>query len=89
MVHNENETVQHQSHVVGFPLCYHKGTKVITKDARSGTVLDFKWESKLVIFLNGRAHKGFYIITVDFEDYTEEFLRQDLSGPQFSDGGFW
>ncbi len=47
MVHHENETVQHQSHVVGFPLCYHKGTKVVTKDGRRGTVLDFKWENKL------------------------------------------
>jgi len=89
MACHRNETVYHQSHVVGFPLCYKKGAKVVTKDGRRGTVLDFKWKHNLIIFLNGRAHKGFYIITVDFENCTEEFLRQDLSGPQFSDGGFW
>jgi len=89
MSHHVNETGRRQRHVVGVPICYPEGCRVVTKDGRSGTVLGFRWEKDLVIFQDGASTKGFYVVTVDFEGFTEEFLRHDLSGNSLSDGGFW
>jgi len=89
MSHSKNETKRRQRHIIGVPICYPEGCEVLTKDGRKGIVLGFRWEKDLVTFQDGKASKGFFIVTVDFEEYTEEFLRYDLSSKLFSHGGFW
>lgn len=89
MSHHTNEIRQNWPSVAGCPVCYFEGDEVITKDGRKGTVLGIKWEHDLVIFQNDKVSKGVFLVTVDFEGYTENFLRHDLSGKRFARGGFW
>lgn len=42
-----------------------------------------KLENDLVLYKDGIASKGFFIVTVDFENYQEEHIRQDLHGERF------
>ena len=79
---------QHWPAIAGFPVCYIEGDKVRTRDGREGTVLGYDWHHDLVIYKDGVPTKGFFIITVDFGEYAEEFLRHDLSGERFDNGGF-
>ena len=61
----------------------------MTKDGRKGTVLGYRWKYDLVIFQNDKISKVFFLVTVDFEGYTEDFLRHHLSGTRFVNGGFF
>ena len=75
--------------IAGIPLTYWEGDEVKTRDGRVGTVLGYSWEHDLVICIDGEPSKGFFVVTVDFGDHTEQFLRHDLSGKRFGHGGFW
>jgi len=35
---------------------------------------------------NEEPSKGFFLVTVDFGEYSEKFLRQDLIGERFVNG---
>ena len=83
-----NDITWHSPHVGGFPITYREGDEVLTRDGRIGTVIGYSWENDLVIFQDGKPSKGFFLVTVDFEGYTENFLRHDLSGKIFANGGF-
>ena len=80
---------QHYPSVFGTPVTYWKGDEVKTRDGKVGTVIDYSWEHDLVTYIDGVPSKGFFIVTVDFGNYTEQHLRHDLSGERFSNGGFW
>ena len=80
---------QHWPAIAGVPVTYWEGDTVKTKDDREGTVLGYDWEHDLVIYdEKGVPSKGFFIVTVDFGDRIEKFLRHDLSGDRFANGGF-
>lgn len=83
-----NDIKWHSPHVGGFPITYREGDEVLTRDGRIGTVIGYSWENDLVIFQDGKPSKGFFLVTVDFEGYTEDFLRHDLTGKRFVNGGF-
>ncbi len=80
---------QHFPVISGIPLTYWEGDVVKTRDGREGIVLGYEWDHKLVIYRDGKPSKGFYIVTVDFGNYAERFLRHDLTGKRFPKGGFW
>ena len=84
-----NEIIQNWPSVAGIPITYQEGDEVITRDGRIGTVIGYSWKHDLVIFQNDKVSKGFFLVTVDFEGHTEDFLRHDLSGRRFGRGGFW
>ncbi len=75
---------QHHPSVAGVPFVHQEGDTVRTRDGRKGTVLGYTWENDLVIWKDGIPSKGFFIVIVDFGNYTEKFLRHDLSGKRFS-----
>ena len=79
---------QHFPAIAGVPVVYWEGDTVRTRDGRQGTVLGYTWENDLVIWKDGIPSKGFFIVTVDFGNHTEKFLRHDLSGKRFLSGGF-
>ncbi len=79
---------QHFPSIAGFPVVYWEGDSVKTRDGRKGTVLGYTWENDLVIFKDGVPSKGFFIVTVDFGNHTEQYLRHDLGGERFASGGF-
>ena len=79
---------QHWPSIAGIPLTYWEGDEVKTRDGRVGTVLGYSWDHDLVVYINDEPSKGFFIVTVDFETHTEKFLRHDLSGERFRNGGF-
>ena len=75
---------QHWPAIAGVPVTYWEGDRVKTKDEREGTVLGYDWEHDLVIYdEKGVPSKGFFIVTVDFGDYIEKHIRQNLSGDRF------
>lgn len=75
---------QHSPSIAGFPVVYTEGDSVKTRDGREGIVLGYTWENDLVIWKDGIQSKGFFIVTVDFGNHTEKFLRHDLSGKRFN-----
>ena len=79
---------QHFPSIAGVPVVYREGDTVRTRDGRKCTVLGYTWENDLVIWKDGVPSKGFFIVTVDFGNYTEKFLRHDLIGKQFLGGRF-
>ncbi|MDE1843755.1 MAG: hypothetical protein KGI10_00335 [Thaumarchaeota archaeon] len=78
---------QHFPSIAGVPVVHWEGDTVRTRDGRQGTVLGYTWENDLVIWKDGMPSKGFFIVTVDFGNHTERFLRHDLSGKRF--GNEW
>lgn len=79
---------QHWPAIAGMPVTYWEGDEVKTRDGRKGTVLGYSWEHDLVIYKDGMPSKGVFIVTIDFGDHTENYLRHDLSGKRLR-GGFW
>lgn len=71
-------------HVAGIPLTYQEGDSVTTRDGRKGTVLGSQWVDSLVLYrYQDEPQKGFFLVKVDFGEYIEYHIRQDLSGDRF------
>lgn len=70
--------------VGGIPLTYIEGDIVRTKDGREGTVLGYRWIDNLILYRYGnQPRRGFFVVSVDFGDHAEWYLRNDLSGTRF------
>jgi len=67
-------------HASGIALTYFPGDKVITKDGRKGLVEGSILLSDLVIFEKGKPTSYHYVVKVNFGDYSEYHVREDLSG---------
>ena len=71
--------------VVGAPLVFREGDKVTTRDGRVGTVLGSFWLDDLVLYrYNDEPRKGYFVVKVEFENYYEYHIRQDLEGSRFN-----
>lgn len=77
--------VGHNSpHVTGFPVTFKEGDRVKTKDGRVGTVLGSRWFDELVLYrYESEPRLGYFLVKVDFGDYIEYHIRNDLSGDRF------
>ena len=67
-------------HASGIALTYFPGDEVITKDGRKGLVEGSILLSDLVIFEKGKPTSYHYVVKVNFGDYSEYHVREDLSG---------
>ncbi len=67
-------------HVAGVPLTYWSGDQVITKDGRKGVVEGSIFLYDLVIFEKGKPSAAHFVVKVNFGDYIEYHVREDLSG---------
>ena len=88
MLNRRKDILTHSEAAGGYPMVYQKGDMVKTRDGIWGIVVDFKFESNLVLFEGKKPERGFYIVTVDHGGYTAKYLRYDLSGKRFFNGGF-
>ncbi len=70
-------------HSPGIALTYFPGDEVITKDGRKGLVEGSILLSDLVIFEKGKPTSDHYVVKVNFDDYSEYHVREDLSGERF------
>ncbi len=67
-------------HAGGIALTYFPGDEVITKDGRKGLVEGSILLSNLVIFEKGEPTTYHYVVKVNFGDYNEYHVREDLNG---------
>jgi len=70
-------------HVGGVPLTYWPDDQVITKDGRKGLVEGSIFLFDLVIFEKGKPSAAHFVVKVNFGDYSEYHVREDLSGERF------
>ncbi len=76
-------------HVGGVPLTYWPGDQVITKDGRKGLVEGSIFLFELVIFEKGKPSAAHFVVKVNFGDYIEYHVREDLSGERFVSASEW
>ena len=67
-------------HSPGIALTYFPGDEVITKDGRKGLVEGSILLPDLVIFEKEKPTADHYVVKVNFGDYSEYHVREDLSG---------
>lgn len=70
--------------IAGCPIVYQKGDIVKTRDGRWGVVIDFKFQDNLILYKDDKPSRGFFIVTVDHDGHTSQYLRHDLSGKRLN-----